>query len=171
MLLKKKWLYQLILVIAVFLFAYFAVFYEKISVGDRIPNFTVYDLSYNRVPSSDIIKGVTLINFWGNWCGVCLKELGDFKALFERLPGLKIVAIHAGASPEDKNAILNLIAAKGINYDVFMDKGPVQDDFGVGIVPVTYILSKDGVVLDKRVGGFNVLDENYLARVKTFLSK
>ena len=55
---------------------------------------------------------MTVINFWGTWCGPCVAELPSFEQLKKNYPDIVIVAIH-GESTD---------APKGTNQDEYVAK-------------------------------------------------
>ena len=128
--------------------------------GDQViaPNFTLSDLQGQEVSLNDLKGKVVLLNFWGTWCGPCVKEIPDFIELYDKYnkEGLEIVgiAIQSG-SPENiklfsEHYKINYPILTDINgnesYKAFSDYGTIS---GVGMraVPTTFLIDRDGYIV------------------------
>lgn len=77
---------------------------------------------------SDIASGLTLVDFWAEWCGPCRMMLPRLEELSSKLEGKAVVA------------------------KMNVDENPkVPSDFRIMSIP-TMILFKDGKPVDKAVG-------------------
>jgi thioredoxin 1 len=81
-------------------------------------------------------EGVTLIDFYADWCGPCKAIAPIIEELAEEVSDARVVKVDTEESPD--------IAVR----------------FGIRSIP-TFIVMKDGVVVDKKIGGVgkNVLLE------------
>lgn len=137
---------------------------EGNQVGDLCPEFTVPvyggedDETYTV---SDTLGQVTVINFWGTWCGPCVDELPDFAKVAEEYSDeITVIAIHSDyvESGIDVNEYL---ITQGWNewlitfaQDVVQESGSYVYDTlgGTGAYPMTVILDAEGVITFKRIG-------------------
>ena len=99
---------------------------------------------------------VTIINFWGTWCGPCVNELPYFDQIASNYAdSVTVVAIHSSMSAETAPEYIashypssNIIFAK----DTAADKSGIIGEFysalgGRGTYPYTVILDEHGVIV------------------------
>ena len=95
---------------------------------------------------------ITVINFWGTWCGPCVAELPYFNQLAENYAEeVTVIAIHSALSRETAPEFIktnypdtNMIFAQDIEND---QNGEFYDLLGgIGAFPYTVVLNKDGVI-------------------------
>ena len=127
-------------------------------------------LSANGAPvpglaRSDLLGGVTVVNFWASWCAPCQIVHPQLMRV-AREPGVRLVGIDYKDTPENGRRFLtrNGVPFQAVGMDV---EGRAGIDFGVYGVPETFIIGPDGTIRDKLVG--IVTPENYasvLAKVQ-----
>ena len=80
------------------------------------------DLDGNAVSTMDLFKEnkITMVNFWGTWCGHCVDEMPELARIHTRLreKGCGIVGIEIDDGPIDayRDKALSLLAQSGTNY-------------------------------------------------------
>lgn len=131
---------------------------EIVSPEDDIASYTVKDLDLNDVALMDYVKDnkVTMINFWGTFCGPCISEmpeLGEIERNYKD-KGFEIVGLTTDVADlngnydesviEDARAI---IEDTGITYPVLVAPAQLMVDIGLQYVPTTYFLDSEGNVL------------------------
>jgi len=102
--------------------------------------------------ASDDLKsgGVTIVNVFASWCGPCQEE---HPALMElaRLGKARIVAINYKDQPENARRFLgefgNPYSAVGVDPN-----GRMAIEWGVYGVPETFVVGKNGTIVEKFVG-------------------
>lgn len=102
---------------------------------------------------------VLVVNFWGSWCGYCVKELPDLVATqkkWERY-GVQVVSL---AFNDDAETIAQVSRRYRINYPVLNgDKADKNWRRSMGIaaansrVPLTWVIDADNTVLLRQLGG------------------
>ena len=103
------------------------------------------------VASADLKSGgVTIVNVFASWCGPCQEE---HPALMElaRVGKARIVAINYKDQPENARRFLgefgNPYSAVGVDPN-----GRMAIEWGVYGVPETFVVARDGTIVDKFVG-------------------
>jgi thiol-disulfide isomerase/thioredoxin len=100
-----------------------------------------------QVRLSDLRGKPTIINFWATWCGSCVAELPDLKAVQEEVgvTGLNVVAINAGEDSSAAQRFLKTLDAPA--FHVGMDPTlVVADAYGVFGLPESIFVDADGIV-------------------------
>jgi thiol-disulfide isomerase/thioredoxin len=127
-----------------------------------------------NVKLSEISKGKPVfLNFWATWCPPCRRELPDIVELHKEF-GNKVVFVGVALENESKAAkaapLVSSFAQKNnLNYinlvgdDKFL--GKITGEYGnVEAIPTTFVIDKNGVIIDKLVGGKS--KEEFLAALK-----
>jgi peroxiredoxin len=142
---------------------------EKVAVkkGDKAPNFLLQTLNDESIKLSSLKGEGILLNFWATYCPPCEKEMPHLESQFQKTKGqgVHILAVNVG---ENKLNVENFVNEYNLNFPILHDKlGEVTDAYGVGALPVTYLIDPQGVVIDIIPGGMTEADiASYLARVK-----
>ena len=136
---------------------------EGNNVGDTCPQFTVplygnYD--GEEFSLADNQGKVTVINFWGTWCGPCVEELPFFAEFAETYADdITVVAIHSDYIEEDVNAYLDRVGWNDWNIIFAQDSVQTEQNMtvyrmlgGNGAYPSTLIVDEDGTITFKRLG-------------------
>ncbi|GAB3174530.1 TlpA family protein disulfide reductase [Telluribacter humicola] len=106
----------------------------------------------------------TLIDFWGSWCGPCIKALPDLKKVYIKYkenPNFQLVSVAYEQSRELK-ALNNLVEKHNITWQNIVEyqqkQGEVFDynrlvsHFSVNIFPTTILLDKQGRIVYRDSG-------------------
>ena len=108
---------------------------------------TVIDLSK--------LKGKTIVvNFWATWCGPCRAEIPAFLEVYEKYKskGLEIVGISLDQG--GWSDVTPFVKKFNIVYPVVIGDEKLTKQYGgVDAIPTTFIIDKNGVIVDKHVGG------------------
>jgi thiol-disulfide isomerase/thioredoxin len=120
-------------------------------VGD----FAVKDLEGKTISSADLRGKVVLVNFWATWCPPCRAEIPDLIRLQEKYRGkLVVVGISEDEIPPDE--VKAFVAEQKMNYPVAMTTPALAKVFrGVSALPTTFVIDRDGKVVQRHVGMLN----------------
>jgi cytochrome c biogenesis protein CcmG, thiol:disulfide interchange protein DsbE len=88
-----------------------------------------------------------LVNVWATWCGPCRAEMPLLAEYAKR--GAKIVFLNAGESADD---VRHYLASEKLEVPVMLDTGGVRDQLRVVGLPTTFIVGKDGQILERHMG-------------------
>jgi len=127
--------------------------------GKPAPAFELENLDGSGPVTLESLKGSpVVINFWATWCRPCAQEHPHLLEAARRYGprGVKFVGILYGDTPEKAKPYLK---RHGSGYPTLLDPGQrCAIDYGVGGVPETFILSRDGVVVRKHAGPMHLDD-------------
>src|SRR5262245_21007481 len=123
-------------------------FRNPAAVGD----FSVRTLDGQTISSSLLRGKVAVINFWATWCGPCRAEIPDLVALQAKYKdSLQIVGISQDEAPAE--VVKRFAADRRVNYPIAMMTPDLERHFpGIVALPTSYILDRDGRIVQKHVG-------------------
>lgn len=116
------------------------------------PDFSLTDLSDNKVDLASYRGKVVLLDFWATWCVPCREEIPHFVELQDKYrdAGLAII----GISVDDEVApVREYYRTLRMNYPVAMGDAALAARYG-GIlgVPVAFIIDRQGRIQMKHAG-------------------
>jgi thiol-disulfide isomerase/thioredoxin len=134
---------------------------QMLRSGDRVPDFTLVDLSGQTVRFSDLDGRAVVLNFWATWCPPCRREMPLLDAIHQeyRSRGLSVVGIDVG---EDPDAVRRYVESIGVAYPIWVD-GPnrqtgidstqsIHGRFGGVGLPTTVFVDRGGIIRDRHLG-------------------
>ncbi len=135
------------------------------------PEVSFQNLDGQTVSLSAYRGKVVLVNFWGTWCEPCLSEIPSL-IKFQQEYGSKGFTV-LGVAMEDGKATVASFVAKpqfdvdgqkvAMNYPVVLGNQDVASKFSCCIgFPTSYIISKDGKLVQKVIGPINPQSVNEL---------
>jgi peroxiredoxin len=134
------------------------------------PEFEVRDRAGQAHRLSDFRGKVVLINFWATWCPPCLEEMPSMESLRKQMDEtqLQIMALSVDESWEPVDTFLKQNAYGFGIYADFEQK--VAELYGTHMVPETYIVDKQGVILCKVVGDRDWTEPSVVAFLKNLIA-
>jgi thiol-disulfide isomerase/thioredoxin len=130
--------------------------------GDRLRDFELPDLHLQPFTFSAIDGRLVLVDFWGTWCGSCLKAMPHLVELQRRYgpQGLQVVGIayEQDKQPAARAARVQAVCQRlDVNYPVLVADDvaaacPVKQKFGIHLYPTLVLLDKSGRVLWRSEG-------------------
>ena len=126
---------------------------ESKQLTGQAPDFKLPDVKGNIVALSDYKGKYLLVDFWASWCAPCRAKAKVLKKEYPRLQelGVEVVGISCDkkkdqwlkAIEEDKPLWRQLLVDKEINGS------DTSDDYKVEFIPTLYLISPDGMILEK----------------------
>jgi len=114
-------------------------------------NFKLSDLKGKMHELEDFRGKHVLVNFWAMSCNVCKSEMTTLQAAYDLLDreDLVVLSIHAGAPSDGVESVLKL---NDVHYPVLFDVDLQLGEWGVPILPTTFIVSPKGDIRYRAVG-------------------
>ncbi|MCY3572948.1 MAG: redoxin domain-containing protein [Chloroflexi bacterium] len=120
--------------------------------GKRAPAFSTTTLDGQQLSLADLRGKVTLLNFWGTWCGPCRREMPEFQRAYDEWTGrgFEILAI---AYNDSEAAMSEFRDEFELSFPMALDEtGAINDLYAIQTRPSSYLLGKDGVILARHFG-------------------
>jgi len=116
----------------------------------------------------DELRGkVVLVNFWATSCPGCVKEMPDMVEVYREYQdrGFEIIAVAMSYDPP--NYVKSFVQTRQLPFPVALDvDGAHARAFGnVQLTPTTFIIGKDGRILEQKLGEIDFV------RLKALLDK
>ncbi|MGO9015624.1 MAG: peroxiredoxin family protein [Dissulfurispiraceae bacterium] len=117
------------------------------------PDFTLPDVHGKKVSLSEFKGNVVILNFWATWCGPCKAEMPSLNNLYLEFKNKRLVVLAISVDPTER-PVLSFIADKKLALPVLMDKTKEVyfDSYAVMGLPTTFIIDKNGVLIQKILG-------------------
>ncbi len=120
------------------------------------PGFTLTDIEGKEVSLSDFKGKVVFLNFWATWCPPCRREIPAFIELVDQYKDDGFIVVGVAVDPREFQGVDKVkpfAEQMGINYPVLYDsKGVSQIYGGISSIPTTFVINRDGKVVDRIVG-------------------
>ena len=127
--------------------------------------FNLKTLKGKQVSLTSLKGKVVAINFWGIWCGWCVKEMPEFQNLYEHYrddPDVAILTINNDRNPE---SVPLWMEKKGYTFPVLFDDGYVNKA-GIQAFPTTWFLNREGQIAFLKRGWTKELEEEFGWRIE-----
>ena len=127
------------------------------TIGETV-SFETSDLEGNPVSSRDLFAGnkVTMINYWGTWCGWCVRELPELAEIQKRLQekGCGIIGIlQDGDEPDKVELARNLVKENGVDYPNVIYSDDMSFLSVVSSFPTSFFVDSEGRILCYPISG------------------
>jgi thiol-disulfide isomerase/thioredoxin len=128
--------------------AYLSKTAEAIAIGKEATGFSLEDIDGNLLTLSSLRGKYVMLDFWGSWCGACIKSFPHLKAFYEQHHNkLEIIGIACHDTKEKWNAAvkrhelpwLHVLNGEGTN--------DVAELYGVQAYPTYVLIAPDGKVV------------------------
>jgi thiol-disulfide isomerase/thioredoxin/Tfp pilus assembly protein PilF len=112
------------------------------------------------------LKGKTVVmNFWGVWCGWCVREMPEYQQLSKKYASDPSVAILTINNDSDVASVRKWMAEQKYDFAVLLDDGFVRRN-KIEAFPTTWFLDRKGRVAYEKQGWTQKLLEEFSWRVE-----
>ena len=123
--------------------------------GRPAPSFDLEGLDgaeQSSVRLEDLRGQVVVVNFWASWCTECRVEQPELNSVWQRFRDAGVVVL--GVNFQDAAGDARQFAAtSGASYPMVVDEdSSTALDFGLRGVPETFLIDRDGRIVDRIVG-------------------
>ena len=132
--------------------------------GEVFPKFSLKDFEGNLIDNTIFKKyQLTIIDFWGTWCGPCLMAMPKLQELYNNFndKGINIIGISVSDKPGKPE---KLVAKRGYTYDFLLDGDDLAKTLKLNTYPTIFVINKQGQVIHAEKGTRDVA-HNYLESI------
>ena len=123
-----------------------------VTAGDTAPNFTIHTDNGQVISTKNFGGKVLVLNFWASWCPPCVQEMPSLNELQKMFAGQGVVVVGVSV---DRNPQLyqNMVKRFQVSFPTMRDPDEnLSYMFGTYKVPETYIIDRNGKVVQKIIG-------------------
>ena len=124
----------------------------RIGKESLAPDFSLPDLTGQKLNLSSYRGKVVLLDFWATWCDPCRDEIPRFVELQNKYAdrGLQIIGVSMDDSPEPVREFSQRFK---MNYPVVMGNAKTGELYG-GVLglPIAFLIGRDGRISAKHIG-------------------
>lgn len=128
-------------------------------VGKEAPDFQLPNLEGQVISLSDFRGKPILLNFWAVRCPPCRFEMPFIQTAFEEWSdkGLIVLTVNIGEAP---STVKDFIQSENLSFPVLLDTNQnVALEYNIRAIPTTFLIDKDSVVREIKVGAFSSVIE------------
>ena len=119
------------------------------------PDLKLMDMDDQEVSLSDLRGKVVVVNFWATWCPPCRREMPSLERLYQesKEKGITVLAVNVAEDLETVFSFMGTIEPQP-SFPMLFDKdASTLNAWGVKGLPTTYVVSPDGQLAYRAVGG------------------
>lgn len=118
----------------------------------KAPDFTLNDINGNPLSLSSLKGKYVVLDFWGSWCGWCIKGIPSMKEYYAKYAGkFEILGVDCGDTPEKWKEAVKKYELPWLH--VFCTReSSVLNDYAIQGFPTKVVVGPDGNIVKTIVG-------------------
>jgi len=112
-------------------------------------NWNIRDASGQMLDPESLKGEVVFLNFWGTFCPPCIAEMPEIQGIYNDYKDkVKFILV----ANEDPAKVRNFLQSRNYDLPDYYLTGSMPSALSSPSIPTTYIISRDGSVVTKKVG-------------------
>ncbi len=125
--------------------------------GSAAPTFEVATQYGRQVRLEDYRGKLLLLTFWATWCPYCRSQLAAMDQLMKGPESSKVALLALSIDAEGWDVVRPYLGQAGHGFSIGVADGSTRRAYGTsGGIPITYVISPEGVILTDIVGGLDL---------------
>ena len=135
------------------------------------PDFAVTDLQGRTVRLSALRGKVVVLNMWATWCAPCVEEMPSMERLWTTLQGDGFALLAVSQDEEGRHAVEPFVEKMRLTFPVLLDpEHEVGDRYGVWGYPETFVIDRNGYVVERVIGPRDWAAPAAIAALRTLIA-
>jgi peroxiredoxin len=124
------------------------------AVARPVPEVRFTPLSGEAFSTSDLRGKVVLVNFWGSYCGPCVKEMPKLVETHRKFAARGYETVAVAVRHDNPQRVVRFVASHELPFRIALDSsGEAAKEFwNVRITPTSFLIDKQGRILRRYVG-------------------
>jgi len=150
--------------IAVAVLAIAGAFFYALMDRPGAPAITFTTLEGKPIVLDELRGKVVLVNFWATSCPGCIKEMPGMIETYQQYKGRGFEIVAVAMSYDPPNYVVNFVQTRQLPFPVALDvDGEHARACGnVQLTPTSFIIGKDGRILEQKLGELDFVKLNAL---------
>lgn len=124
--------------------------------GQLAPNFTLTNMQGEQVALADLKGKVVILNFWATWCPPCREEMPSMEMLYRKYKDQGLVILAVNVEQNGGPLVQAFLQRNPYSFPILLDgEATVQNLYKVFRFPETFIIDRNGLVVEKVVGAID----------------
>ena len=125
----------------------------KQAPGVEAPDFTLNDINGNPFTLSSLRGKYVILDFWGSWCGWCIKGFPEMKQYYQKYKGkFEILGVDCSDTEEAWKKAVSENQLPWLHVFNPQDNKNLQESYGITGYPTKIIVGPDGKIVKTIVG-------------------
>jgi cytochrome c biogenesis protein CcmG/thiol:disulfide interchange protein DsbE len=140
-----------------------------INAGDTAPNFKITAEDGKTISRDNFGGKLLVLNFWASWCPPCVTETPSLEQ-FARTLGPQGVVVVGISQDRKEDRYKKFIERYNVTFETARDpSADIAASYGTFQIPETYLIDRNGKVVEKVISNQDWMDPEFLARVRKML--
>jgi peroxiredoxin len=134
------------------------------------PDFAVTGLDGRTVRLSALRGKVVVLNLWATWCAPCVEEMPSMERLWTALRDDDFALLAVSQDEEGGRVVAPFVERMRLSLPVFLDPDrQVGDRYGVWGYPETFVIDRNGYVVERVIGPRDWSTAEQVAALRTLI--